>query len=696
MSSGANMVTSAMATPSKIEKLNLYLTVLGRTLEHLGTQMYKRRDVAIAELVANAWDAGSASVRLVIPEGDYDSATSNIEILDAGCGMTAEAVQNEFLVIGRNRRTDENQSTKRPVMGKKGIGKLAGFGMARTMEITTWVGDKATHFVLDLAKLKAADGKSADMPVEGEVVPRPTWSKSTSGTRIILRDLKHTTPPDIAKLVESLARRFSTRIRGEMSIVVNGIAVGEPQLALDARFPDDGDKSETLSDGSEVKYHYAFTTETIKSPDMRGFTIYVRGRTAQAPPFFFDVEGTASGQHSTKYVTGSIDADFLDAGTDDASDVISTDRQHIDWELPSVAKFKAWGEALARKALRDCAELKGTRLKDWIIAEETISSRLEKLDKPSREQVSKFLVILGKAEPDEMRALDLADSLVQAFEYRHFHDVIAMIEMASDDPQELEQLLSNLHEWKVLESRAILEIVKGRLGILDKFRDMVANDAPETKSSVSSDNMHDLLAQYPWILNPEWQVLSEEKTISTQLRNWNCDDVDDEDERLRYDFLALDDEKRLVIVEIKRSGHPVRLDELQRLEKYMQKLSKSEHKEISMILVYGGNLDVNEKSLRSWQDRPDAILLPWSELHTRNRSYYEHYRAVLVRDVENPMFSRKEVEVQHSRSNLEGGTLHRDAAARKHGLGGQDTYREAKPGIPVIAGPRASGGNDPN
>jgi hypothetical protein len=480
--------------------------------------MYKRRDVAIAELVANAWDAGAKEVRLTIPEEDYDTDASNIEILDSGCGMSAEAVQNEFLVIGRNRRTHGVQ-TFRPVMGKKGIGKLAGFGMARTMEITTWVGEQATHFVLDLDKLKATDGMSAEMPVEGEAIPRPDWCKSTNGTRIILRELTHSTPPDIKKLTESLARRFSNRIRGEMSIVVNGTSVGDPTLALDARFPESGDQTVELPSGKKISYHYAFTTDTIKSPDLRGFTIYVRGRTAQAPPFFFDVEGTASGQHSTKYVTGSIEADFLDEGSDDASDVISTDRQHIDWELPLVAEFRVWGEALARKVLRDCAELKGTKLKEWIVADENIAPRLTRLDKPSREQVSKFLIILGKAEPDETRALDLADSLVQAFEYRHFHDVIDMIETASDDPHELEQLLSNLHEWKVLESRAILEIVRGRLGILDKFREMVVNDAPETKSSVSSDNMHDLLAQYPWLLNPEWQVLSEEKRISTQLKS---------------------------------------------------------------------------------------------------------------------------------------------------------------------------------
>jgi hypothetical protein len=322
--------------------------------------MYKRRDVAIAELVANAWDAGAKNVRLIIPTEDYDQETSSIEILDDGSGMTATAVQTEFLVIGRNRRTDTTASSNRTVMGKKGIGKLAGFGMAKVMEITTWTGNETTYFVLDLSRLKAVDGKSTDMPIEGEAISRPERCKSASGTRILLRELKHKTPPDIPKLTNALARRFSARIRGEMAIYVNGEPIGEPSINFDLRFPESGEETATLPSGKTVSYHYAFAKETIKSPELRGFTIYVRGRTAQAPPFFFDVEGTASGQHSTKYVTGSIEADFLDEGIDDASDVISTDRQHIDWELPEVAELRTWGEALARKALRECAEMKGT------------------------------------------------------------------------------------------------------------------------------------------------------------------------------------------------------------------------------------------------------------------------------------------------------------------------------------------------
>ena len=83
------------------------IIVLGRTLEHLGVQMYKRRDTAIAELVANCWDAGAENVWVDVPApAEYDPENSIITIRDDGSGMDDDQVQNEYLVVGRNRRRD--------------------------------------------------------------------------------------------------------------------------------------------------------------------------------------------------------------------------------------------------------------------------------------------------------------------------------------------------------------------------------------------------------------------------------------------------------------------------------------------------------------------------------------------------------------------------------------------------------------
>lgn len=664
---------------SSSDTVDLSITVLGRTLEHLGVQMYKRRDTAIAELVANCWDAGATRVDIRIPEPhDYEPSKSAITITDDGSGMTENQIQEEYLVIGRNRRQASGSvgARSRPVMGKKGIGKLAGFGLASQMEVCTWLNDHSTTFTLDVESLKREAGISADVPIKGVRGGKPVWATSDAGTRLVLSTLKHKSALDAQKLSEALARRFSRKTRGEMIIFVNGVEVGEPVLDIEARFPEDGYFAEKLSDGSEVRYYYAFTNGTIKSAELRGFTIYVRGKTAQAPPFFFHVEGTASGQHSTKYVTGAIEADFLDEGQDDQSDVISTDRQEIDWESERAKPLHDWGDQLARRVLRECTERKGKKMKDWILQNPPISVRVRKLDLTSQRQVTKFLLILGEAEPEQERALELADSLVRAFEYRHFHDVISELDAIANDPDDLAKFLDNMREWKVLESRAVLEIVKGRLGIIEKFHQMIVNNAPETKSKNISDNMHDLIAGSPWLLNPEWQVLSEEKTISKQLAEWGAEEIKDQDALKRYDFLALTDERRLVIIELKRSGHAVTLDDLQRLERYREKLSKAHRKEIYMVMLCGGTLDVSDLYQQMWAKRSDGEIATWSQVYDKVRQYYEHYRAILEGDVSHADFAKKESEVAQTRHILESGSVHRNQAARKEGLGHQDSdYR---------------------
>ena len=248
-----------------------------------------------------------------------------------------------------------------------------------------------------------------------------------------------------------------------------------------------------------------------------------------------------------------------------------------------------------------------------------------------------------------------------AFEYQHFHDVLE--ELDEEDPEQMTEILVRLHDWKVLESRAILEIVQGRLQIVDKLANLLAADAPETAHKVGDENLHDLLADYPWIINPEWQVLSEEKTITAQLREWGAQEADDADAK-RYDFLALKGDGRLKVVEIKRQSHAVTLKEVQRLEEYKARLETAAPS-VDMVLISGGEFDYKFGS------RADIERLTWADVHARTKSFYEHYRAVLAGDIDDVDFDRKTREVQRTRSVVEHGA-YRGRDLRKEGLGVQD------------------------
>ncbi|MGI8427013.1 MAG: ATP-binding protein [Actinomycetota bacterium] len=651
------------------------ITVLGRTLEHLGVQMYKRRDVAVAELVANCWDAGAKNVEIDLPGTDnYDPLVAEITIIDDGEGMTDDSVQENYLAIGRNRRAEAQPTAgDRKAMGRKGIGKLAGFGLAKKMEIMTWRSGQATCLELDVTTLKRASGSVHDIPVPGTVGPAPPEIDTDAGTRLVLRELKHKTRLDDEALRGALARRFSRTVRGHMSIKVNGVCVEEPTLALEIRDPIEGENEEELQPEETVRWWAGFS-EKVLPTELQGFTVLVRGKTAQAPPYFFGVESTATAQHGTKYLTGVIEADYLDDGDDDESDRISTDRQEIDWADSKAQSMNTWGGELVRRLLRLRRQQREDKAESYAVEDPDLASRMQRLDQSSSEQVRRFIRALGAGDTDPERIRPLADTIVRAYEYRQFHDFITELDQISDEPEQLQMTLEHLREWRVLESRAILEIVKGRLEIVEKFHSMIVNDSSETAASIGAENLHDLVADYPWLINPDWQILSEEKTITSQLREWGNEDIVDPEDRTRYDFLALSSDSNIVVLEIKRSGHAVKLEDLQRLERYLERLAQA-RPNIHGAFISGEGYALTENLMKNWKDRDDIELLRWAEIHTKTRKYYEHYRAVLEGDVKSPHFSAKVSEVARTREVVASGS-YRGRARRQKGLGPQDMVNE--------------------
>src|SRR5436853_1066271 len=120
----------------------------GGLVRHLGLQMYAGAVPAIAELIANAWDADARNVWVDIPLGEQITDQSEIRVRDDGLGMSFEEANNRYLVVGRDRRAagESRTPSDRRVMGRKGLGKLAGFGAAHLVEVWTVKGGRVTAF----------------------------------------------------------------------------------------------------------------------------------------------------------------------------------------------------------------------------------------------------------------------------------------------------------------------------------------------------------------------------------------------------------------------------------------------------------------------------------------------------------------------------------------------------------------------
>lgn len=662
------------------EELLFGMAVLGRTLEHLGVQMYKQRPAAIAELVMNAWDAGASRVDIFLPKkGEYDRTQSTITIRDDGLGMAEPQVRDEYLVVGRNRRlgsdgqatgdvTPVSGGSPRQAAGRKGIGKLAAFGVASKMSVTTWRDGHVIEFALDAEAFARDDQTVTSLAIPGTRRPlAENWAHGPHGTQIVLRDLRHSSELEHNALSESLARRFAREVRNDMEITVNGQRIDGPTHVVDA---EQDDQEVVLADGERLVFRYRITNTPIRSVEQRGFAVYARGKVAQSGGFHFGAEG-GTGQHYYQYYTGDIIADFIDAGTDSQSDIISTDRQEIDWDSERVRALHDWGRSQVIDIVAQIADLRKAAVTKFVLHDvEEFRERIEALETPSRNSIKRVLGSLGglslpeDATDDDKRehpTYELANQLIRAYEFKNFHDVTKELEAAADDPPRLVSLLEKLRDWKTLESRALLELIKGRIEIADRFHSMLVNDAPEVSTANDSDSMHELLASMPWLLNPDWQLFQDERAISTQLREWGCEENTDLTEaecRARYDFLALGADERLAIVEIKRPGHVANTDDLDQLLRYMRLLKRA-HPNISGLFVHGGETSWSADEFDWYQRRDDLQIATWEGIYQAVTGHYARYRDVLEGNANTHSFAFSVVELQRMRRVRERGTVRR-------------------------------------
>lgn len=314
----------------------LYLSFHGRIIDSLGIQMYQSPVAAIAELIANAWDADAASVAVTLPtELDADA---EIVVRDDGGGMTFVECQKHYLNVGRNRRTErETSRLGRPLLGRKGIGKFAGFGIARVMEIETVSAEtgERTSFRLNLDFLRSEEFVSSETR-EIEVLQATgpdEATKASHGTTIRLKTLALSRQPTQGQFNQSMARRFVfAQATAGFAVTINGIQlpadadpIGNPvefvfprDYAADER-PEgltvvtDGWAEEVVQGEHRVRWQVKFTGKPIGEEEFRGVAIYCGIKVAQTP-FFFQLSGGLAGQHGQQYMTGRVRADYLDGG----------------------------------------------------------------------------------------------------------------------------------------------------------------------------------------------------------------------------------------------------------------------------------------------------------------------------------------------------------------------------------------------
>ncbi len=554
------------------KKREYKMTVAGQLFKHLGLQMYSGAVPAIAELISNAYDAMAENVWIKIPVGQPIEQDDAITVSDDGYGMTYEESNSLYLAVGRDRRPTGEEWTKpynglkpRKVQGRKGIGKLAGFGIADRIELRTVKDREISHFALDYSEITKSQTFADVSGYTPECLPEDgKKTKDKPGTTISLSLLKIHRTIDEEAFKRGLARRLLI-LDQHFTVHVNGKPISRDEIPFQFRFPAKNGSWETaqLSNGEEIKWWAGFCANTIPEEEQRGFVVYVRGKLGQTP-WFFDLSGGVWGQHGMQYLTGEVQADFLD----ERIDLVATDRGTVRWEDPLAAPLKEWGRKKVRELLeswtdkRREARVRSPKVTLYLTYAEKLPERERKIFKTV---VDKICAIPQVDKDKEGR--DIVDDLVEfaynALTNRSFLEAIRQLNAASTT--DLQQFNEVLSEWDIIEAVNTAHLVKGHVEIIRKFAQMIKNRVPE------KPDMQEYLKDHPWLIDPKWTMLHHEKSLDNVLAaQFNLSKSKSRDGQQRLDFFCLGDGSNVAhVVEVKRPGDNVGKDELDKLNKYV-------------------------------------------------------------------------------------------------------------------------------
>lgn len=330
----------------------LEMTYDPNTIEHLGVRMYSTIPPVLAELISNAYDADAQNVTLSFIDSD---GRKEIVIEDDGTGMSFEEINEKFLRIGRNRRLEEKHATKmgREPIGKKGLGKLSFFGIAHKVKIVTRKDGKENVFQMDWNDIKKQQGHHSiqnyqpDMKRHNEPCPL-----DKHGTIIHLKDIQRKT--DFLSSKE-MAIKISNLFIVDSSFKIKVVDTNkdESEVSNDMRYeaikqecrwkiPGDIDLDEKYKKLG-VKGILIAAEKPIRSQEMRGITLFSRNKLVNTPGFF----SNSTSSHVFSYLTGYLIVNFID---DLEEDVISTNRQSLNWEHDEMKEFRKSLRVLIRVA----------------------------------------------------------------------------------------------------------------------------------------------------------------------------------------------------------------------------------------------------------------------------------------------------------------------------------------------------------
>lgn len=330
-----------MEDKSNAKKLRpLKLIPVPRLLDHIGLAMYSKFPKAIGELVVNGYDADATEVNVHV-------SSDEVLIIDNGGGMDEKQIRENYMLLGsdQKRRVRRTPKFKRLPVGNKGIGKLAGLGIADRMEIRSVKDGKVYKFSIDREELKKK--KTLEKAIFDDfTVEEPDWLPC--GTVITLTNLCDYVKIDVSDLRGYLAREIPQD--QNFRILVNDELCTRKDIPAKRKIL----INTVLYNCGKIKGEIIIAKKSF-TLILPGVVTTVRGRAVGKPNLFGVYKSKHRFYHSlAQLITGSIEVESFDPEEEtDERPVIQTDREGFIEDHP---KYIAYEEFMTNLLLKTCKE----------------------------------------------------------------------------------------------------------------------------------------------------------------------------------------------------------------------------------------------------------------------------------------------------------------------------------------------------
>lgn len=600
------------------------MTVDLNVLDHLGVNLYSNFAAVLTEVVANAWDADATTVCIKI-----DSSKNWLEIADNGVGMTVDDMNNKYLRVGYRRREEDVEYGKvtakgRKVMGRKGLGKLSLFSIANTIEVQS-VKDDDAHGL----RIRVDDIHQSVKHNKPHYHPSELQNDEVSvanGTKIVLREIKRQRlGPGVSALRKRLARRFSILgQKHDFKILINDTPIcandrddqstvqflwvlGESGLDLRS-LPNllEHENLPNQEDNWETRWNVNGWIGTAQRPkelnnkdagNLNGIVVFARGRLIHENI----LEKINDGRLYTKYLTGQIEADFLDQ--DDKQDIATSDRQRVqedDQRYSALLSFvksslttveRRWSEWRRKHEITKAKQVYPSLL-DWL-------NTLPKGFRQNAEQLISTLSALPLDDEEDRKLLFRHG--IFAFERMRIRGSTPQLVNSIQD-QDIEGLLTLLADIDALEAALYCDIIKTRLEVIKNFLRIVEEDSKERV-------LQQYLFNHLWLLDPSWERATGSKLMESRLSKEGVitEDMTQKERLGRVDIAYRTNAGKHIIVELKKAGRQMNTVELvEQGNLYTDKLKKilssqgENRPNIEVVFVIG-------KPLNEERDNPERV-----------------------------------------------------------------------------------------